>query len=90
MLHDHEIVTVVITVTLRSSTRSHFPKQGWQKRSGCSDFGWTNFSQNKVPVLHKQVINKRASMIFGLVRLIVLSYDRKAYQVVQNYQLPTH
>ena len=79
-------------VTLRSSTSSHFSKQGQQKRSDCSGFGWTSFSQgkNKVPVLHKQVINKRASVIFGLVRLIVLSYDRKAYQEVQNYQLPTH
>ena len=61
----------------------------WLLRSG---FGRTSFSQdkNKVPVLHKQVINKSASVIFGLVRLIVLSYDRKAYQELQNYQLPMH
>ena len=34
----------------------------------------------------KQVINNSASVIFGLVKLII----EKAYQEVQDYRLPTH
>ena len=52
--------------------------QSQRKWSGCYGFGQTNFSQgkNKIPFLKKQVIKKGASVIFGLVRLIMLSYNR--------------
>ena len=53
--------------------------EGQQKRSGCSGFDRTSFSQDekiKVHFYKKQVIKKSASVIFGLVRLIILSYNR--------------
>ena len=53
-------------------------QQGPQKRSGCSGFGRTSFTQgkNEIQFLKKQVLNKSASVIFGIVRLIILSYNR--------------
>ena len=46
--------------------------QGQWKWSGYSCFGQTSFFQckNEIPFLQKQVVNKSASMTFGLVRLI--------------------
>ena len=35
-----------------------------------------------------QVINKSASVIFGLAKLTII--DKKAYQQVQDYQPPLH
>ena len=57
---------------------------------GCSGFGWTIISQgkNKIPFYKKHVINKSASVIFGLTKLTII--DRKAYQHVQDYQPPMH
>ena len=47
------------------------------KRSSCSGFSWTSVSQGKntIPFYKRQVINKSASVIFGLVRLIILCYN---------------
>ena len=48
--------------------------QGQQNRSGCSGFGRTSFSikvKTKFHFYKKQVINKSASVIVGLVRLII-------------------
>ena len=49
--------------------------QGRQKWSSCSGFGWTSFSKVKMK-FKKQVMDKSASVIFGLVRPIILSYNR--------------
>ena len=55
--------------------------QGKQKWSGCSSFGQT-ILKVKFHFYKKQVINKSASVIFGFVRFIILSYtvaiDRKS------------
>ena len=52
--------------------------QGWRKRSSCSGFGWTSFCQgkNKSPFLLKASIKTSAMVIFDLVRLISLRYNR--------------
>ena len=55
--------------------------QDWRKQSGWSDFGQTSssFSQgkNESPFFHKkQVINRSVSVIFGHVRLSILSYNK--------------
>ena len=52
--------------------------QGWQKQSGCSSFGHTSFSQGKMKFnfYKKQLINKSATVIFGLISIIILSYNR--------------
>ena len=52
--------------------------EGRQKRSGCSGFDRTSFSQGekiKVHFYKKQVIKKSASVILGLGRLILLGYN---------------
>ena len=45
--------------------------------SGCSDFVWISFFKVKIkpPFYKKQVINKSANVIFGLIRLIILNYN---------------
>ena len=57
--------------------------QGWWKRSSCSGFGRTNFLQGKseIPIFtkSKQLISKSASVIFGLVRFILL--ERKSISI---------
>ena len=42
-------------------------------------FGWISFSQDKniIPFLQKGNNKQNVSMIFGLVRLITLSYNRQ-------------
>ena len=49
--------------------------QGRRKQSGYSGFGQTSFSQgkNKSPFLQKASNKESASVIFGLVRLIILN-----------------
>ena len=49
-----------------------------RNRSSWSGFGQTTTSQgkNKIPFYNKQVINKSARVIFGLVRLVILQYSR--------------
>ena len=52
-----------------------------RNQSGWSGFGQTTISQgkNKIPFYKKQVINKSARVIFGLVRLVIYStVGRKA------------
>ena len=63
-------------VSIESGKHRHH-SQGWWKQSGCSGFGRTSFSQGKdeIQFLQKQVINKSASVIFILVRFIILSYN---------------
>ena len=73
----------------------YLPLQGQQKQCGCSGFGQSSFTQGKIKLnfYKKQVLNKSASVIFGLVRLIVLSYNgriEKVYQEVLDYRLPMH
>ena len=53
--------------------------QGRQNRSGCSGFGQTSFSQgkNKIPSLQKASNKQSASVILGLIRLIILIYNRQ-------------
>ena len=56
-------------------------------------FGWTIFLKvrTKFQFYEKEVIIKSGSLIFGLVRLIILSYKiEKVYEEVQNYRLPMH
>ena len=57
--------------------------QGQQKWSSCSGFGRPSFSQGKIKFhfYKKQVIYKSASVIFELVRLIIL--DRKSQGWIQ-------
>ena len=52
--------------------------QGQQNQSGCSGFGRTSFSQGKgkIPFLQRVSDNHSASVILGLIRLIILSYNR--------------
>ena len=56
----------------------HIVKQGRQKWSGCSGFGRTSFSQgkSKIPFLQKASNKQSASVILGLIRLIILNYNR--------------
>ena len=53
-------------------------ERGQQKQSGCSGFGQTSFSQGKMKFnfYKKQLINKSATVIFGLISIIILSYNR--------------
>ena len=61
-------------------TTSNFPYsfQGRRKWYGCSGFCWTIFFKVivKIHVYKKQAINKNSGVIFELVRLIILSYNR--------------
>ena len=52
--------------------------QGRRNRSGCSGFGQTSFSQgkSKIPFLQKASNKQSTSVILGLIRLIILSYNR--------------
>ena len=52
--------------------------QGRRNRSGCSGFGWSSFSQgkSKIPFLQKASNKQSASVILGLIKLIILSYNR--------------
>ena len=52
--------------------------QGRRNRSGCSGFGRSSFSQgkNKISFLQKANNKQSASVILGLIRLIILSYNR--------------
>ena len=87
--HSGTLPSIKINSVLHHSTAMHFTAevfvhinmvamQSQRKWSGCCGFGQTSFSQgkNKIPFLKKQVIKKGASIIFGLVRLIMLSYNR--------------
>ena len=53
-------------------------KQGRSRQSGWSGFGRTTISQgkNKTPLHKKQVIGKSTGVIFGLVQLVTLRYNR--------------
>ena len=73
---------------------STYRSQGWQKRSSCSGFGWSSISQDKniISLLQKQVINKNPSVIFGFVKLIILSYYRlkkhiKRYKIINRLRI---
>ena len=54
-----------------------FAVSGLVEQSGCFGFGWTS-CKNKFSFLQKanNKINMSASVIFGLIRLIILSYNR--------------
>ena len=54
--------------------------QGRRNRSSCSGFGRTSFSQGKSKILFLQKASNKqsASMILGLIRLIML--DRKGIE----------
>ena len=64
--------------------------QGQQKRSHCSSFGRTSFSQgkNEIQFFLKASNKQSACVIFGLIRLTVI--EEKAYQEVQDYWPPIH
>ena len=64
--------------TSLSSKPSSTLLQGRSRRSGWSGFSQTTISQdkNKIPFYKKQVINKSTRVIFGLVQLIILWYNR--------------
>ena len=51
--------------------------QDQRKQSGCSSLGQTSFSQgkNELQFLRKACNKQSASVIFGLIRLIILSYN---------------
>ena len=74
------------TQHLDTGTVLVYQQDKW-KRSGCSGFGQTSFSQvkNKIPFSS----DKSAIVTFGLI----LSYNRqieRAYRNVQNYWLLMH
>ena len=58
--------------------------QGQQKWSDCSGFSWTSFLKLKMKFhfYKKQVTYQSVSVIFALIRLIIILLDRKAYQEV--------
>ena len=70
--------------------------QGRSKRSGWSGFGRTTIyisqGKNKIPFYKKQVIDKSTRVIFGLVQLVTLRYNRqkKHNDEVDNNRTPTH
>ena len=64
---------------VETSFAKYCRQQGRWKCSSYSGFGWTSFSQgkNKFHFFINQVINKSISVIFGLLRLSTLSYNRQ-------------
>ena len=66
--------------------------QGSSSLSSWSGFGQTNISQgkNKIPFYKKQ-INKSSRVILDLFSLLCYdAVDRKAFDEVENNQLPMH
>ena len=71
-----KIALMMMTLTTNSVFLFTLLKQGQQKWSGCSGFDQTGFSPGKIESpFSKYVLNKSSSMIFELVRLIILSYN---------------